>query len=153
DAFESRKLGDLKSALEKFVPAQTEKVATYQQKYAGLRDRWRQQQREIETLSGSIKNCFPDPIPARIKDCICSFEAVIADLKKRIDARKRECKPCEVQRDAAKDAFDKADDQLNALLNLVTKLEAILDANGGKESENGKGGLIKSIREYLSKPE
>jgi hypothetical protein len=151
--FETRKLGELKTALEKFVADQDKKVADYKSKYTDLKDRWIQQQREITTLAVSIANCFPDPQVKRIKDCICEPELKISDLAKKIDARKKECRPCETQRDKAQVAYDKANGWLDSLVNLATKLEEALDVNGGKQPENGKGGLIKAIREKLTQPD
>jgi hypothetical protein len=152
-AFEARKLADLKSQLEKFVADQEKKVGDYTAKYADLKRRWREQQREIEDVYNSIKNCFPDPNLEKLKSCICKPECVIACLDEKIAGGKKTCRPCEADRDRAQDAFDKASAQLAALVDLAAKLEETLNNNGGKDGENGKGGLIKQIREYIKNPD
>jgi hypothetical protein len=151
--YEALKLGDLKSSLEKFVKDQETKVDDYSKKYADLRNRWDRQQDEIAKLYQDIKRCFPDPLPAALRNCICERRNRLEWLDGKIAVRQKDCHPCDVPVIKARADHEKAKGSLAALMDLVKLLDAALTVNGGKAEDNGKGGLIKSIREQLCKPD
>jgi hypothetical protein len=140
--FEAKKLDQLKTELETFVAAQDALVAEYRTKFPALRKTWCERQLDVERLCAHVKCEFPltdEKWKNIVKECICKRVWDICCLEKRIVARKKCCGgPRERARDAALEAFNKADAKLKMLKELSKRIEAALAANKGLIDEIDK---------------
>lgn len=140
-AFEGRKLAQTKKDIDAFLPKKAAVVKEYQDKYAGLNDRWVQQNRQVADLWKAI-HCHIKDWDDLARDCICRKLKEIDDLEEDIDTTCTKGKN-EAARDAAKAAADAAKAKLDALIANTQRVDAALTTNGKMISElqgalNGK---------------
>jgi hypothetical protein len=131
--FESKKLGELKAALDTFVKNQEQLVESYRAKYPALRKTWCDRQQDVERLYAHIKCEFPldqEKWKTLIQECICKKKRAVYCLKQRVAKRKRCCNgDLQRKRDAAQDAFNLAKAELEVLQNLAQKIADALAGN------------------------
>jgi hypothetical protein len=127
-AFEGRKLAQIKKDIDAFLPKKAAVVKEWKDKYAGLNDRWVQQNAQVADLWKAIQ-CHVPGWKSAAEDCICRKLAEIDDLADDIGTS---CKkgPNELARDSAKAAAEAAKAKLDALIGNTQRADAALTANG-----------------------
>ncbi|GAB3374161.1 hypothetical protein GCM10027431_26550 [Lysobacter rhizosphaerae] len=144
-AFQAKDLAKLKGELEAFEKKRAQVVDGYRLKYPILLERWEKLNEPLKFLHGQLKEKFgKEAWHDHFKSCVCDKRKTISDLQTKLDKRATSVSgELGHARDIAKAASDEAKNDLDSLIDNVTRIETTL-------SENEKS--VSDIRTLLEAP-
>jgi hypothetical protein len=152
NAFEAKKLAELKTELEAFIKIKESAITDYKNKYDSFLNRWRDEGKQITEIHSDLLCSYSELAwKALIQKGVCSVQAELDNCKKAIKSLKA-CKgENEKERDEAKDALDAARANLDSWKTAAQKIDQSLNYNQEliKQIQNLNQGEDRPFRLYL----
>jgi hypothetical protein len=152
NAFEAKKLSELKAELEAFIKIKDGAITEYKNKYDDFLKRWGEEGKQIELLRSDLLCSYPyDAWKKLIQAGVCPVRGDLHKCKEDIKSLKA-CKgKNEKQRDETKDAVDAAKTTVEAWKTATQKIDQGLsyDQELIKQIQNLNQGQDRAFRVYL----
>jgi hypothetical protein len=152
NAFDAKKLSELRTELEAFINIKDKAITEYKNKYDDFLNRWGDEGKQIEQLRSDLLCSYPDDAWKKlIQSGVCPVRAELHTCKEDIKSLKA-CKgKNEKQRDETKDALDAALTTKEAWKTAIQKIDQGLNYNQDvvKQIQNLNQGQDRAFRVYL----